>query len=318
MLGDETMNLNQIKYLAEINRHHSIRQAGEHLYITSQALGQSIAALEKELNLKLIESSRTGTFLTQTGRILLEAGEEFAQVIEELQNSSSSITSYKYLPKANLSILTLTGLSNTLLAKISAYFYQEYPKIQITTNTRLNLSKILTALSAEEIEDEFAFISIYHYKNGALPDLTNYPNLTFKPLTTSKYCCSVPKNHEVFHYKNISLSTVLNYPIVISSGADTLLPILKAYGTPKKITTIAEYPIFNQFLKQDVSHLTFERLSSSFEASLSLENRKLIPLKEDISVSFGYIYRSNHRFSPLAIEFLDATSKFCKNHYGEI
>ncbi len=312
------MNLNQIRYLAEINRHHSIRQASEHLFITSQALGQSIASLEKELNLKLIESSRTGTFLTQTGRILLDAGEEFAKLIEELQNSSNPAGSYKHLPKANLSILTLTGLSNTLLAKISAHLYQEYPKIQIATNTRLNLAKILDMLSSQEIENEFAFISIYHYKDGMLPNLTDYPNLIFKPLTTSKYCCSVPKNHEVFHYKNISLSTMLNYPIVISSGADTLLPILKAYGTPKKITTIAEYPIFNQFLKQDTSHLTFERLSSSFEASLSLDNRKLIPLKEDISVSFGYVYRSNHKFSPLATEFLDATSKFCTSHYGEM
>lgn len=312
------MNLNQIEYLAEINRHHSMRQASEHLFITSQALGQSIAALEKELNLKLIESSRTGTFLTPTGRVLLEAGEEFSRVIAELQNSANTTGSYKLLPKAELSILTLTGLSNTLLAKISAHLYQKYPKIQIKTNTRLNLTKILDALAQQTIEDEFAFISIYHYKNGFLPDLTNYTNLQFTPLITSQYCCSVPKQHEVSHYKNISLSSVLNYPIVISSGADTLIPILNAYGTPKKITTIAEYPIFNQFLKQDTAHLTFERLSSSFESTLSIESRKLIPLKEDISVSFGYIYRANHKFSLLATEFLDAISRFCVSHYGEI
>lgn len=32
------MNLEQIKYLAEINRCHSLRQAGEQLHVTAQAL----------------------------------------------------------------------------------------------------------------------------------------------------------------------------------------------------------------------------------------------------------------------------------------
>ena len=39
------MNLEQIKYLAEINRCHSLRQAGEQLHVTAQALSQSLTSL---------------------------------------------------------------------------------------------------------------------------------------------------------------------------------------------------------------------------------------------------------------------------------
>ena len=94
------MNLEQIKYLAEINRCHSLRQAGEQLHVTAQALSQSLTSLEKELNLTLTESSRTGTFLTSNGHILLDAGEEFLNVIYELQNKNESKIAYKYLPTA--------------------------------------------------------------------------------------------------------------------------------------------------------------------------------------------------------------------------
>lgn len=313
------MNLSQIQYLAGLNKYHSLRQASEQLYITPQALRQSLFALEKELDLPLIESSRTGTFLTPTGRILLEAGEEFLRVIAELKNQSHAVNSYKYLPKANFTITTVSGIANTLLAKILAYLHSEYPKIQIKMNTKATTLTILESINSDFPCNEFAFIAVYDNKNGMHPNLHHYPNLIFRPLVTSQYCCSVPKNHEIAHYKEVSLSNVLKYPLVVPYGSeDALIPLLSQYGTAKKIITITEHTVYMQFLQQDHTYLAFDRMLPSFESTLSIDSRRSIPLKENINISMGYIYHANHQFSALATEFLEAVTRFCSNHYGEV
>ncbi len=309
------MNLEQIKYLAEINRCHSLRQAGEQLHVTAQALSQSLTSLEKELNLTLTESSRTGTFLTSNGHILLDAGEEFLNVIYELQNKNESKIAYKYLPTAKLSVIVVDGMVNTLFSRILTQLYLDFPKIQIDLNHNLTTSEMLEKISTDA-EHEFAFISVYHYKNGLLPDISQYPNITFKPLVTSKYCCSVPIDHEIYHYNTISVTTALKYPIVLyKTGEELLLPLLTAYGKPHKVLSIPNFATYNQIL-QDTSYLAFNRLLTSFEAQTPLKNRKLIPLKENITISFGYICQKNRKFSPQSEEFLEAISKYCENHFG--
>jgi len=313
------MNLNQIQYLAEVNRYHSLRQASEHLYISPQALSQSLAAMEKELDIQIIESSRTGTFLTSAGKIILEAGEEFLRVLEEVKNDSKYINSYKHLLDADFTVLSVSGIANTLIAKVLTNLYQEFPKIRIQLNTNLSLPNILKSLSEDSISNEIAFISVYDYKTGILPDIKPYRNLIFKPLVNSRYCCNVPNHHEIAQYKNVSLSTVLKYPIVLSPGSeDVLLPLLKQFGTPKKVITIPEHTVYNQFVQQDNTYLSFTRLLPSFESVTATGNRKPIPLKENITISMGYVYRIGKSFSPVTTEFLEYITRFCANHYGEL
>ncbi len=313
------MNLNQIQYLAEVNRYHSLRQASEHLYISPQALSQSLSAMEKELEIQIIESSRTGTFLTPAGKVILEAGEEFLRIIEEVKNDSKLSNSYKQLPTASLNLLAVSGIANTLLAKVISSLYQEYPKIQIQINTNLSLPNILSSLSENTASNEIAFISVYDYKTGILPDIKPYRNLIFKPLVSSRYCCNVPNNHEIAQYKNVSLSTVLKYPIVLSPGSeDVLLPLLNQFGKPTKIITMPEHTVYNQFVQQDNTYLSFTRLLPSFESVTATGNRKPIPLKENITISMGYVYRIGQSFSPATAEFLEYITRFCANRYGEL
>ena len=310
------MNLEQIHYLAEINRCHSMRKASEKLHITAQALSQSISSLETELGLALTENSRRGSYLTKDGHIILEAGEEFLQVLKELQRKSLS-TSYKYLPKADIPILSVDGMANTILPKIFSQLYLDYPNTNIDLDYTLSCQQILDTLSKSQ-EYEVAFMSFYDCANISLPDFQKYPNLEFHPLFISKYCCSIPEGHEIYHYNSVSIYTVLKYPIMIyKTGEDVLLPLLNAFAPPKKIISIPNFAVFNQ-LVQDSQYLTFNRLSSSFDSSMPLNKHKLLPLKENINISFGYVLRKDCSLTPLTKELLDYVENYCKNHYGAL
>lgn len=309
------MNLEQIHYLAEINSCHSLRQASEKLHITAQALSQSISSLENELGLHLTESSRRGSYLTKDGHILLDAGEEFLRILAELQ-SNSRCACYKYLPKSSFDILAVEGLNNAVLPNIIAQLYLDYPKISVKISNMGSCKQILDSLCSP-CKHDFAFISVYSYKDGTIPDLSEYPALSFQPLFSSKYCCTIPEGHEIAHYNSVSLNTILKYPLLLHKPSEELLlPLLKAYGTPKKIISIPDFPVFNQLLN-DSPYLSLVRLSHSFDASLPLNKRRFLPLKENITIMFGYAYRKECELNPADKEFLDYISTYCKSHYGD-
>lgn len=310
------MNLEQIHYLAKINQCHSLRQASEKLHITAQALSQSISSLENELGLHLTESSRHGSYLTKEGHILLDAGEEFLRVVAELQSASQQ-TSYKYLPKSSFNILAVEGLSIAILPNIISQLYLEYPKISVKICNMNSCHQLLDYL-CNSCEHDFAFISVYKYKDGTLPDLSQYPSLEFQPLFVSKYCCTIPEGHEIAHYSSVSLNTILKYPILLHKPSEEiLLPLLEAYGTPKKIISIPDFSVFNQLLN-DSPYLSLVRLSNSFDASMPLNKRRILPLKDNINIVFGYVYRQDSELKPANKEFLDYVSAYCKSHYGDL
>ena len=62
------MNISQIKYVLEVARSSSMREASTKLYISQPALSASIADLEEELGILIFERTNKGIVLTEEGR----------------------------------------------------------------------------------------------------------------------------------------------------------------------------------------------------------------------------------------------------------
>ena len=309
------MTLDQIRYLLAIDQYHSLHAASEHLFITPQALSQSLSSLEKELNLKLTEGSRNGTFLTTNGQIILETGAELLRVIGELQQASTPIV-YHSLPKANLSILSVPGMAHTLIPQIISNLYRDYPDIKIKLEARLNTMKIMALLSNQQITNEFAFVSVFRIAGNMFPDVKDYSNISFTPLLSTRYSVSVPKNHPLAHLSEVNLKTVLQYPIMILKDTEEIwLPVLNAFGKPAKIITIDEYAVFNQLSRQNNSFLFLSRQTASFDDAGIMSMRKHIPLSDDLMNVFGYVNRTDCLLSEVSEEFLDSVRRYCQKQY---
>ena len=308
------MHTNQIRFLAEINRTHSLHKASENLHITPQAISQSITALELELNTKLTDSSRKGTNLTKQGLVLLEAGEIFLMTIQEIQGLQPS--NYRHLPHAKLSKSATDALSYTILPPAISKLYYDYPKAQVDMRSQAT-NDILQSLEDHSSGVDVSFISVYHYDDNTLPILECHPQLQFQPILKSSYYCSVSKQSPLAQYDTISLKSVLAHAILLyTSGKNIILDLLNHYGAPRKVVSIDNFSVFTQMLQQDTSYVTFARVYNSVTTMMPLVNRKLIPLKEDITVEFGYIYHRESRFSPETVEFLDFVEKFYRTDYG--
>ena len=61
------MRLEQLSYLLDIQKHHSMNIAGNTIHISQQAISIALRKLEDELNVKLINGTAKGTYLTHEG-----------------------------------------------------------------------------------------------------------------------------------------------------------------------------------------------------------------------------------------------------------
>ena len=65
------MNITQIKYVLEVARSSSIREAATKLFISQPALSASIKELEEELGILIFERTNKGITVTDSGREFL-------------------------------------------------------------------------------------------------------------------------------------------------------------------------------------------------------------------------------------------------------
>ena len=85
------MQLEYLRYFAELERCRSISQAAENLFVSSQGLGKAIRALEGERGYKLIERSSKGVALTFSGEVFLKHAKamlvEYQDAVVEMSGS---------------------------------------------------------------------------------------------------------------------------------------------------------------------------------------------------------------------------------------
>ena len=79
------MNINQLKYVLEVSRGSSMREAATKLYISQPALSASIRELEEELGILIFERTNKGISLTDEGREFVEYAKKSVNQYEVLE-----------------------------------------------------------------------------------------------------------------------------------------------------------------------------------------------------------------------------------------
>lgn len=281
------MRTDQIIYLGEIDRKHSLHQASESLHISTQALSLSIKSLEDELGVLILDRSRTGVKLTDKGKRLLEVGNIFLKSLQEIKDEA--IKEYEKILTDDLCILATGGVAETLLPELMSQLYFDYPEFHLKPT-----AKELNAIPDLLKKDAYEAALIYKVAvNDQL--ITDYDTdtFTFEPFVSGNYYCMIPENHPIAHYKSISLNTMAEYPIVLFSPSRDVL--LKLFSHTKKEANIIfadNFSLFKRLLTNDAG-LSLSLVFDNTKAPVvSLPNIKLVPFKEHIFSQFGYIHKS--------------------------
>jgi LysR family hydrogen peroxide-inducible transcriptional activator len=88
----DRITLKQIRYFLAVAEHGSFRRTADRMEITQPTLTAQIAALEKALDVKLFERSRSGTWLSAAGRELLVSGRQVLEEAKGFVDLAASLT----------------------------------------------------------------------------------------------------------------------------------------------------------------------------------------------------------------------------------
>ena len=124
------MRIEQLEYLIEIAKTNSISIAAENLYVSQPSISEAIKKLEGELGIKLLERTKTGSYLTPIGKSIAE---QAVRVIEETAKVHQLVAEHQknepLTVSGDLSIYTVPSVGNNILPHALDAFHEQYPQV---------------------------------------------------------------------------------------------------------------------------------------------------------------------------------------------
>jgi DNA-binding transcriptional LysR family regulator len=84
------MRIEQLRYLAAVTRHGSLRRAGEQLHVSQPALSEAIRRLEQELGVTLLDRHRSGARISPAGQELLQPIVDVLEAVDRLMAAAGN------------------------------------------------------------------------------------------------------------------------------------------------------------------------------------------------------------------------------------
>ena len=201
------MNLEQMQYIAEVDRTHSISLAAENLHISQAAISQSIALLEKEIGVVIFRRSRLGTTSTNEGKQIIRIANEILNKVNEIRDEAMYLNS-SY--SGELVIASIPSLFITLLPQVLSKFKSDFPKVKLTIR-EIGSKEITEGVLKDEVDIGLIILS----------DEMNYKvsrSLTIESLLEGKMNVCVSKNSPLASKNKLKVKDLRHHPLVIYSG----------------------------------------------------------------------------------------------------
>lgn len=126
------MRLEQLKYLLEISKLHSISATASKYYISPSAISKSIKSLEDELEIILLNRTNSGVEVTRDGKRILSYAKNIIHNIECIYNLSNEMSIKNTINrKINIKIATTPAVLESVLQKAITSIYNIYPNLNI-------------------------------------------------------------------------------------------------------------------------------------------------------------------------------------------
>ncbi|NOV01660.1 LysR family transcriptional regulator [Paenibacillus planticolens] len=196
------MNVDQLRYVIEVAKVHSISAASQNMHVTLPTISQSISHLEAELGVKLFTRSRNGTVPTPEGIHLIRIASEIMDKINELKEEAQS---YTHSLSGELRLATIPG-PMSLLVKTIAAFKKDYPNIQVEISEQSS-QDILNDIHHHKID--LGLIILYEDLQPSIGELN------FAKVIEAKLQCCVSRNSALALRDSITPEDLRRYPLVL-------------------------------------------------------------------------------------------------------
>lgn len=285
------MNILQIKYVLEVARSSSIREAAVNLYISQPALSASVKELEDELGVLLFERSNKGISLTDEGREFISYAKKAVAQYEILED--------RYLSKDNgrERFSVSTQHFNFPIKAFSEMLKRYAPDRFLFSIHETKTREVLE--DVRSMKSEVGIISFSGASEKIIKKLIREYGLAFTPLMQRETYAYVWKDHPFAGKKEISVEELSEYPCISFDQSDDS----NFYLTEE---AMADYD-FVKMIRSDDRATTMELIADLQGYSIGsgmlsgedviLKGLVSIKLKEEDPLTIGYIVRKDSKMS---------------------
>ena len=214
------MNIDQLKYLADLAITNSMNVTAKRMFITQQAVSDSIKRLEQELGCTLLNRSKTGINFTEDGKVILEQ----AQEILKHHNKITQYLEEKYNPDYEDGKLLIGAgpiVNDTILPELLLRMHTKFPNIsiQVASNATEVIIQLLRNKELDFILFSYSKNNLYDFKNICIEDakkeLVDYH---VKRLYIDPMVCVMPNNHPLSVQETVTLAEMSPFKQTVYSN----------------------------------------------------------------------------------------------------
>lgn len=307
------MNIQQLKYIIEIERSGSINQAAKNLLISQPWLSTSIRELEQELNFFLFDRTSKGVTLTIEGKEFIENAKPLLSQIDRIQNL------YDYQNKKNIPpILRVSSGKYSFITSICIDYYKKYFETSPNFTIYTDESNCQTVVSnIFNLKFEIGIIHISDKNDGNWKQKLSNKEIEFHFLFRSISYIILRKGHPLLDLKFLDVEDLYEYPLFHSNGKTSTLAHFDE--TPD----LFPYENFKRNIYTNNRNNIFDFISNSnaiFIGNSNFDVEKLHPClttipypQYDISWSFYWIKLKNKKLSDNAQKFISLIENYNPN-----
>ncbi|MFE2583046.1 LysR family transcriptional regulator [Streptomyces sp. NPDC059378] len=178
------LNLERLRTLDALARHGSVSGAAEGLHITTSAVSQQLAKLEREVGQRLLARHGRGVRLTDAGRLLADHA---ARILSQVQLAQSDLEAQRGQVVGELRLSAFPTAARGLFPTALAALRAEHPVLRVRS-CELEPEAAIAAVMRGDLD--LAVVLDWYNKSIPLPD-----GLTKAPILDDPADLALPAGH---------------------------------------------------------------------------------------------------------------------------
>ncbi len=297
------MTIMQLKYVIAIDEECSMRKAADRLYVSQPGLSSAVRDLENEIGIQIFERVHNGVVTTAAGSSFIAYARNAVEQFEQVETRYLNKRNEK--PSFSVSMQHYTIAVNAFIETVKEYDVQEYQYFIRETQTGEVIDDIKT------LRSEVGVIALSDFNKNTFKKVFADASLEFHELFTRNTYVYLKKDHPLADREEISLDEMQDYPcMVFDQGDNTSFyyreEALATYDYKKIISTNERATSIELMLGLNGYAVGAAMLGDSLNTS----EIKVIKLKEEESLTFGYIIRKGAALSDMGQTFISKLEQY--------
>ncbi len=220
------MNIDQLRYFADLAKTGSMNTTAKRMFISQPALSESVKRLEEELGCPLLIRSKTGITFTEDGKMVLEHALHILEHHAQIQQKLLLKYHNEHL-HGQLTIGVGTTINDTFLPDLLLKMHQAYPQIALAV-LETEQDSLFPLLNDKIIDIGLVGFSKAYSTEFARTFMQEQEIYHIQKLFTDPMVCVMEKSHPLAMYDILNREQISAYKQTVYGSDATFISSIGA------------------------------------------------------------------------------------------